>query len=130
MIQEENKKILLQELSAKVEYENKIFDIDYISSYQEIKLDDFTINYTIDISVGNTKKTKSNSKVVIEDSVRNLQRSNADYKFLVRRCHNRNYNENDLGSCKKSYVVDSFFDAVQQIKEIKELWGNEHNDKE
>ena len=53
---EENKNLLLQELSArlpygvKVEYENKIFDIDYISSYQEIKLDEFTINYTIDIS--------------------------------------------------------------------------------
>ena len=55
-MKEEDKKLLLQELSArlpygvKVEYENKIFDIDYISSYQEIKLDEFTINYTIDIS--------------------------------------------------------------------------------
>lgn len=88
------------------------------------------VDYTIDISVGDTKKTKLNSKVVIEDSVRNLQKSNADYKFLVRRCHNRNYTEKDLGSCKRSYVVDSFYDAVQQIKEINELWGNEHNDKE
>ena len=55
-MKEEYKKLLLQELSArlpygvKVEYENKIFDIDYISSYQEIKLDEYTINYTIDIS--------------------------------------------------------------------------------
>jgi hypothetical protein len=55
-MKEEQKELLLVELSArlpygvKVEYENKIFDIDYISSYQEIKLDEYTINYTIDIS--------------------------------------------------------------------------------
>lgn len=53
---QEDKELLLKDLSArlpygvKVEYENNIFDIDYISSYQEIKLDDFTINYTIDTS--------------------------------------------------------------------------------
>ena len=53
---QEHKELLLLELSArlpygvKVEYEDKIFDIDYISSYQEIKLDEYTINYTIDIS--------------------------------------------------------------------------------
>lgn len=53
---QENKELLLKDLCSrlpyevKVEYENKIFDIDYISSYQKIKLDDFTINYTVDIS--------------------------------------------------------------------------------
>ena len=53
---QEDKELLLVELSArlpygvKVEYENKIFDIDYISSYQEIKLDDYIFNYTIDVS--------------------------------------------------------------------------------
>ena len=53
---QEHKELLIKDLCArlpygvKVEYENKIFDIDYISSYQEIKLDEFTINYTIDIS--------------------------------------------------------------------------------
>ena len=53
---QENRELLLKDLCSrlpyevKVEYENKIFDIDYISSYQKIKLDDFTINYTVDIS--------------------------------------------------------------------------------
>jgi hypothetical protein len=53
---QENKELLLKDLCSrlpyevKVEYKNKIFDIDYISSYQKIKLDDFTINYTVDIS--------------------------------------------------------------------------------
>jgi hypothetical protein len=55
-MKQEHKELLLVELSArlpygvKVEYENKIFDIDYISSYQEIKLDDYIFNYTIDVS--------------------------------------------------------------------------------
>ena len=55
-MKQEHKELLLVELSArlpygvKVEYENKIFDIDYISSYQEIKLDDYISNYTIDVS--------------------------------------------------------------------------------
>lgn len=55
MIQENNA-LLLKDLCSrlpyevKVKYENKIFGIDYISSYRKIKLDDFTINYTVDIS--------------------------------------------------------------------------------
>ena len=53
---QKEKDLLLKDLCArlpygvKVEYENKIFDIDYISSYQEIKLDDYIFNYTIDVS--------------------------------------------------------------------------------
>ena len=87
--------------------------------------EDSKVDYTIDISVGDTKKTKTNTKILIEDSVRNLQKSNAEYKFLVRRCHNRNYNESDLGNCRKAFVVSSFYEAVQKLKNIKELWDGE-----
>ena len=52
----EDKELLLVELSArlpygvKVEYENNIFDIDYISAkYGELKLDNYLYNYTIDV---------------------------------------------------------------------------------
>ena len=50
----------------------------------------------------------------------NLQKSNAEYKIIIRRGHNRKYNENDLGICKKSYVCNSFYDSVEIIKEILE----------
>ena len=77
------------------------------------------MDFNINISVGEHKKTLETTKILIEDSVRNLQKSNADYKFLIRRCHNRDFTEKDLGESKESFVVDSFYDAVQKIKSIK-----------
>ena len=76
---------------------------------------DTGVDFRIEISTDDTKKTRENSKFVIEDNVSNLRKSNADFKFLVRRGHNRNYQECDLGNCKKSYVVNSFYDAVKII---------------
>ena len=53
---QEHQELLLKDLCSrlpyevKVEYENKIFDIDYISAkYGELKLDNYLYNYTIDI---------------------------------------------------------------------------------
>jgi 5'(3')-deoxyribonucleotidase len=77
------------------------------------------VDFNINISVGEHKKTLETTKILIEDSVRNLQKSNADYKFLIRRCHNRDFTEKDLGKSKESFVVASFYDAVQKIKSIK-----------
>ena len=54
---QENKELLLKDLCArlpydvKVLYNNKIYSIDYISgTYEEIKLDDSSTNYTLNIS--------------------------------------------------------------------------------
>ena len=54
---QENKELLLKDLCArlpygvKVLYDNKVYNIDYVSgTYEEIKLDDRN-NYTLDISV-------------------------------------------------------------------------------
>lgn len=57
MIQED-KELLLKDLCArspydvKVLYDNKVYNIDYVSgTYEEIKLDDIYTNYTLNISV-------------------------------------------------------------------------------
>ena len=54
----EEKELLLKDLCARLPYEvkvlfeNKVFNIDYISAiYKEIKLDDSSKNYTLNISV-------------------------------------------------------------------------------
>lgn len=96
---------------------------NWLKDLQRESKTDFDIN----ISVGPVKKVFDNIKVKIEDCVSNLQKSNADYKFLVRRCHNRDFNESDLGECKGAFVVDSFYDAVQIIEDIDELKGGECN---
>ena len=72
----------------------------------------------IDICTGHCKKTRTDSYIVIEDNVRNLRNSNADYKILIRRGHNRNYSEKDLGTCKKGFVCNSFYDSVDIVKKI------------
>lgn len=76
------------------------------------------VNFEIDISNGDLKNMRKGSLILIEDNVRNCRVSDAKYKFLVRRGHNRAYNECDLGGCSESYVVDSFLSAVEQIEEI------------
>ncbi len=55
---QENKELLLKDLCArlpydvKVLYDNKVYNIDYVSgTYEEIKLDDIYTNYTLNISV-------------------------------------------------------------------------------
>ena len=55
---QENKELLLKDLctrlpyDVKVLYDNKVYNIDYVSgTYEEIKLDDSYNNYTINISV-------------------------------------------------------------------------------
>ena len=54
----EDKKLLIKDLCArlpydvKVLYDNKVYNIDYVSgTYEEIKLDDIYTNYTLNISV-------------------------------------------------------------------------------
>lgn len=80
--------------------------------------EDSGMDFQIDISTGPNKSVKENTFILVEDCVANLQRSDAKYKILIRRCHNRNYSEKDLGKCKKSYVLPSFYDSVAVIKEI------------
>ncbi len=87
-------------------------------SWLEDLRDDTGVDFIIDICTGSVKKTRTDSKIVIEDNVSNLRKSNAEYKILIRRGHNRKYNENDLGECKKSYVCSSFYDSVDIVKEI------------
>ena len=55
---QEEKELLLKDLCArlpydvKVLYDNKVYNIDYVSgTYEEIKLDDIYANYTLNISV-------------------------------------------------------------------------------
>ena len=55
---QENKELLLKDFCArlpydvKVLYDNKVYNIDYVSgTYEEIKLDDCYNNYTLNISV-------------------------------------------------------------------------------
>lgn len=55
---QEEKELLLKDLCAripydvKVLYDNKVYNIDYVSgTYEEIKLDDIYTNYTLNISV-------------------------------------------------------------------------------
>ena len=80
--------------------------------------EDSGVDFDIEISTGKNKNTRKNSYIIIEDNVGNLKKSNAEYKFLVRRGHNKNYTESDLGNCKKSVVCNSFYDCVKKKKKI------------
>lgn len=84
-------------------------------SWLEDLRDETDVDFIIDICTGAIKKTRIDSKIVIEDNVFNLRKSNADYKILIRRGHNRKYNENDLGVCKKAFVCNSFYDSVDIV---------------
>lgn len=76
------------------------------------------VDYDIDICVGANKNMRQNSLILIEDSVRNCTTSNAKYKILIRRGHNRKYSESDLGICENSYVFKSFLDSVIGLEEL------------
>lgn len=89
-------------------------------SWLEDLRDETDVDFIIDICTGENKKTRTDSYIVIEDNVRNLNNSNADYKILIRRGHNRKYNENDLGSCKKAFVCNSFYDSVDVVIKLLE----------
>lgn len=96
---------------------------DYICSLKRREwLDDLKedsgVDFEVDISSGELKNMRSNSLVLIEDNVRNCTVSNAKYKILLRRGHNRVFTEKDLGSCDGSIVVDSFLEAVKALEEL------------
>lgn len=93
---------------------NAVYDSRYLW-LNELK-EDTEVDFKIEISTDDEKGTRKNSKFIIEDNVSNLRKSNADFKILVRRGHNRNYQACDLGDCEKSYVVNSFCDAVEIIE--------------
>lgn len=76
------------------------------------------VDFEIEISYGEKKYTRLNTKIIIEDNVTNLHNSNADYKILIRRAHNRDFNECDLGISKASFVVADVYDAVTLIEKI------------
>lgn len=82
-------------------------------------------NFTIDICVGASKTMRTDTYYIIEDNVRNLNNSSAKVKFLVRRCHNRNFNEDDIGNCELAKVVKSFNNAAHLIYE--DMMGKAYN---
>ena len=98
-------------------------------SWLEDLREDTNVDFIIDICKGENKKTRTDSKIVIEDNVSNLRKSNAEYKILIRRGHNRNYNENDLGDCKKSFVCDSFYDSVDIVINLIGMESEENDSK-
>lgn len=79
---------------------------------------DTQVPFEIEISVGKRKQVRKNTFILIEDNVFNLVKSNAKYKILIRRGHNRSYDETDLGDCIKSYLCYSFNESVEVVQEI------------
>lgn len=76
------------------------------------------VPFDIEISVGNKKNVRRNTYILIEDNVFNLRKSNAKYKILIRRGHNRRFGANDLGDCEGAFVCKSFFDSVKIVDNI------------
>jgi 5'(3')-deoxyribonucleotidase len=66
------------------------------------------------------KEVWPNTYAIIEDNLENIQNAVADVKILMRRGHNRNYSEKDLGVCKHAHVVTSFAEAVDLLIDLKE----------
>lgn len=65
-----------------------------------------------------SEKEMLNSQYCIEDNVDNLKKSNASYKFLVARGHNRYANYNDLGTFKNCFLgmqLSSYVDIIINI---------------
>lgn len=81
---------------------------------------DADANFDIDICVGDKKDVLENPYVTIEDNINNLNRSTAKIKFLVRRCHNREFSLSDIVGGDHRYVVDSFYDAVCILEKLLE----------
>lgn len=70
------------------------------------------IDGKIEISTDDTKKSRKNSFIVIEDNVNNLKRSSAENKVLIRCSHNRSFNLNDIGDYRRGFIFESFYDSV------------------
>jgi len=66
---------------------------------------DTGVEFEIDICVGDKKKTRDNSLIVVEDNVKNLRNSQAPYKVLMRRGHNRFFTLEDIGDYEEGYIV-------------------------
>lgn len=81
---------------------------------------DSNVKFNIDISIGNTKQTKVNSMFLIEDKIDNLKKSNAPYKILMSRGHNRNYGIGSLGQYVEAYKVMNLHQAYLRLQEILE----------
>ena len=64
------------------------------------------------ISTDDTKKSRKNSFIVIEDNVNNLKRSSAENKVLIRCSHNRSFNLNDIGDYRRGFIFESFYASV------------------
>ena len=79
---------------------------------------DSGVPFKIEISFGDVKDTRDKSFIVIEDNVFNLQKSKADYKMLIRRWHNRDFDAKDVGECKGAFVFQSFYDSVFEVEKI------------
>lgn len=79
---------------------------------------DSGVDFDIDICTGETKKTLDNPYVTIEDNIKNLNRSKAKIKFLIRRAHNRDFTVADIINCEKAFVVNSFYDAAIILQEL------------
>lgn len=67
------------------------------------------------IVASDSPKKMLDSSILIEDHIDNLLRSNAPYKIMIRRGHNRAFQSTDLKASKEGYVVNSFSDAVRVI---------------
>lgn len=79
---------------------------------------DANVDFDIDICVGSEKKTRQNSLILIEDNINNLKKSSAPYKILMRRCHNRNYGLNDIGSYEEGFIVKDLSNVADIIERV------------
>ena len=121
---EEGMKKLYNKVKDKAEIivHTHIFEIGPVYESREKWLNDLRkdtdVDFIIDICTGEHKATRRSTKILIEDNVGNLRKSNAEYKIMIRRGHNRNYSEKDLGECKEGFVCNSFYDSVDIISKL------------
>lgn len=76
---------------------------------------DADTNFDIDICQGAVKSTLENPYITIEDNIKNLNKSNAKIKILIRRCHNRNVKLTDITGGEIRFICNSFYEAAQKI---------------
>lgn len=107
---------------SKIIVHTHIFDTGLVYKSREQWLKDLQrdsgVPFKIEISTGKNKNSRNSSDVIIEDNVTNLFRSVANYKFMIRRGHNRKYNELDMGIYEKGFVCDSFYNSVLRLDNI------------
>lgn len=78
---------------------------------------DTGVPFEMAISGGEKKPMRMDSHILIEDNPNNLKSSNAPYKIMVRRGHNRYVGLEAVGEYKKATIVQDFNEAVQHIEE-------------